>query len=485
MKKLRKLLDLDVDDNFGEEVVLDICDNSQRVAPGSMFIALNRNAENRKNHVVEAVARGAKYILQQGEKECFEERNGVLFFFVKNVRVQLACIASKFFESSFDNTVAITGTNGKSSTVDILRQIWIGSDADAASIGTLGVITKENQQKLPNNMTSPDCLELHRILHELCSKGVKNVAMEATSQGIEQHRVDAIKFDICAFTNFTQDHLDYHKTFENYWNAKARLFSELASKRSVFVINSDDPYSRKIHDIASDRGIKCLSYGYNANDAKILEVEKNESDQRIKISFFGKEFSFILPLHGAFQVHNSLCAFVISNLTGTDVGKILDEIQKLQPISGRLELVAKFKSSHMYIDYAHTPDALQNAILALKNHAKNRIITVFGCGGNRDQQKRALMGKVAENLSDVVIVTDDNPREEDPGQIRKMILEGCGRAIEIVDRKEAIEFAMSMLSAGDILLVAGKGHETYQQIEKNILEFSDKKIILDKLKAEK
>jgi UDP-N-acetylmuramoyl-L-alanyl-D-glutamate--2,6-diaminopimelate ligase len=479
MKNLQELLDFKIDPSVSAGIVLDLADNSKSVAPGAMFIALNRDEKNRKNHVEEAISRGAKYILLNGENNYVQLQNDVLFIFTKDVRRELAHAASRFFESRLDNVVAVTGTNGKSSTVDIARQIWIGLGVNAASIGTLGVITEKNREKLPNNMTSPDCLYLNKILCRLSGEGIKNVAMETSSQGIEQRRVDEIKFNVCAFTNFSQDHLDYHQTLENYWNAKARLFSELADGNSVFVVNSDDEYSEKIRDIARSRNIKSVSYGYNSNEIKILDVCPMESSQLVKISFFGKEWEFILPLQGTFQVYNSLCAAASCYATGTNVEKIMSGLEKLQPISGRLELAAKIKSAQIYIDYAHTPDALQNAILSLKNYAKNQIVTLFGCGGDRDRQKRVLMGQIAEKFSDVVIVTDDNPRNEDPSEIRKMVLKGCPHGIEIEDRKKAIEFAIKMLSDGDILLIAGKGHETYQQIGKELIEFSDRKVVLD------
>ncbi|MDR0580570.1 MAG: hypothetical protein LBG04_00420, partial [Holosporaceae bacterium] len=316
MKKLRELLE--VEHSYREEAVMDLCDDSRRAVPWCMFAALGKNAEDRKNHVDEAISRGAKYILQECENSHVTTENGVLFFFVKNVRAEWALIASKFFKSNFENIVAITGTNGKSSVLDILRQIWLKSGIKSASIGTLGVITAENCEKLPHNMTSPDCLELHKILCRLSESGIKNVAMEATSQGIEQHRVDAIKFAVCAFTNFTQDHLDYHQTFENYWNAKARLFAELASRESIFIVNDDDPYSKKIYAIARDRDIECQGYGYTSRDVKIIDVTAAELHQRVRISFYGKEVSFVLPLQGIFQVHNALCAASIAHVTGLD-----------------------------------------------------------------------------------------------------------------------------------------------------------------------
>ncbi|MDR2157718.1 MAG: UDP-N-acetylmuramoyl-L-alanyl-D-glutamate--2,6-diaminopimelate ligase [Holosporaceae bacterium] len=482
MKNLQELLSFKIDPSLGIMIVPALEDNSKLVTPDGMFIALNRNEENRKNHVQEAISRGAKYILQSGEQNCVHIQNDVLFISAKNVRAELAHAASRFFPHRFDKIAAIAGTNGKSSTADIIRQIWIGLNINAASIGTLGVITRESYEKLPHNMTSPDCLQLHKILRRLSEDGITNIAMETSSQGIEQRRVDEIQFNVCAFTNFSQDHLDYHLTLENYWNAKAKLFSELARENSVFVVNSDNKYSEKIHDIAKNRGIKCVDYGYNSNDVKILDVRPMESGQSAKISFFGKEFSFILPLQGEFQIYNSLCAAATCYFCGIDVEKILDELQKLHPICGRLEFITKFKLAQIYIDYAHTPDALQNAILSLRNYTKNQIITVFGCGGDRDKEKRILMGQIAEKFSDVIVVTDDNPRFEDPAKIRKMILEGCPSAIEIENRKKAIEFAIKMLSDGDVLLIAGKGHETYQQIGKELIDFSDKKIVLDACK---
>ncbi|MDR0678058.1 MAG: UDP-N-acetylmuramoyl-L-alanyl-D-glutamate--2,6-diaminopimelate ligase [Holosporaceae bacterium] len=481
MKKLQELLSFKIDHSLGKKVVSSICDNSKHTPPESMFIALGRDITNRKNHINEAISNGAKYILQDSEngENYFTIKDNILFLFAKNVRRELAHVASTFFRSNFEILVAVTGTNGKTSTVDILRQIWIESGISAASIGTLGVITREKCEKLPHNMTSPDCVELHRILHTLCESGIKNIAMETTSQAIDQHRIDEIRFNLCAFTNLSQDHLDYHKTFENYWNAKERLFSELADDNSIFVVNDDDKYSEKIYEIAQNRGIKCFSYGRSSNDIKIMDIIAKEYNQRVKISFFGKEISFVLPLQGAFQVYNSVCAAVTAHLLGLDLEKIIDHLPKLQSINGRLELIAQLGATSVYIDYAHTPDALKNALLALRNHAKKRIITVFGCGGNRDQQKRILMGEVAQKFSDFTIITDDNPRNEDPEQIRKMILQGCPEATEIGDRKEAIEFAINMSSDGDILLIAGKGHEIYQQKEGESLDFSDRKTILE------
>ncbi|MDR1551179.1 MAG: UDP-N-acetylmuramoyl-L-alanyl-D-glutamate--2,6-diaminopimelate ligase [Holosporaceae bacterium] len=482
MKKLRELFN--IEEEVGSKVVTDLCDDSRQVIQGNLFVVLGSCKENKRKHVEEAIARGAVAVLQEGGNEDhFEIQNDVVFFSTPNVRQKLAEVATKFFPCVFNHVVAVTGTNGKSSVVDILRQIWTEIGINAASIGTLGVAVAEGRSQLPNNMTTPDCIALHKILNKLSANGIKNIAMEATSQGIEQCRIDNISFDVCAFTNLTQDHLNYHKTFENYWNAKRRLFTELAAPQASFIVNFDDPCSQDIRAVASDRRIRCIDYGYGAADVKILEIEQRESNQRVKILFFGREFSFILPFQGTFQVYNSLCSAAIAYLTGTDYDRIIEVLEKLVPISGRLELVAQFRrSARVYVDYAHTPNALQNAILALRSHTKGRIVTVFGCGGNRDSLKRALMGEIAEKFSDVVIVTDDNPRDEDPCKIRKMILEGCPSAAEISDRRMSIEAAIDMLSDGDSLLVAGKGHETHQQVGNKLLSFSDKDIILEKLR---
>ncbi|MDR0677273.1 MAG: UDP-N-acetylmuramoyl-L-alanyl-D-glutamate--2,6-diaminopimelate ligase [Holosporaceae bacterium] len=479
MKTIKELFSFGIDSNFNDTEISDFSDNSKQIIPGCLFVALNRNVENRKEHIKEALAGGAKCILQRSNngKNYTKEKGGIIWRFSNNVRKELAYLASKFFDRKFSNVVAVTGTNGKTSTVDILRQIWLNAGISAASIGTLGVITENGQEELRNNLTSPDCLELNRILQRLTEKKIVNVAIETTSQGLDQHRVDEIEFSICAFTNFSQDHLDYHKTFENYWLAKSRLFSELATPKSVFVVNSDDAYSEKICEIANARGIKCVSYGYQSNDVKILKVDCRGRFREITVSFFGKEILMAFPLRGAFQIYNSLCAATIGYFSGLTLEQIIDGLKKLRPIDGRMELVASFGSANVYIDYAHTPDALRTAILSTRDQTLDRVIVVFGCGGNRDQKKRKIMGEIAANFADEVIVTDDNPREEDPKLIRKMILEGCPRAIEIASRKEAIKTAIGILGKGDTLLVAGKGHESYQLVGKESMKFSDREVI--------
>lgn len=484
-------------EKFANALVYDVCDDSRKVSEGSLFVAIGGNSTDGKKYIEDAISKGAKYIVLETDNHQYTEKyNDVLFIPVDNARHELAHISSRFFESNLEDVIAVTGTNGKSSTVDIIRQIWARNNRKAISVGTLGIVDKDGiRKKLSGTLTSPNPIELHKILHsfsnysyDLNSSYDKNnseklsVAIEASSHGIDQHRLDCLPFSVCAFTNFTQDHLDYHKTMDNYWHAKERLFSELASSNTKFVVNADDTKSEKIAEIARARSIRCIEYGYEAKDIKIIDVIAKQSHQKIHASFFGKDISFALPLFGKFQVFNSLCAAASCYLSGIQLEKIIDALEHLNPINGRLEQVALINNEkRIYVDYAHTPDALKNAILSLREHNPKRIITVFGCGGERDHQKRPIMGKVAQKFSDIVIVTDDNPRGENPEEIRKMIIEGCPNGIEVDKRQNAIEYAIDILQDGDSLLIAGKGHEDYQQIGKEFFHFSDKEVILNKV----
>lgn len=478
MKKLGDLIFCSK--NYQNLKVTDVVDDSRKAIQGSMFVALDGNAVNGKNYIKNAIDNGAKFIVTNGESEKIETEDEIVFISVKNSRKELASICSKFWNNDFDNLIAVTGTNGKSSTVDIVRQVWINSGINSASIGTLGIISKNF--KISGSLTSPGAVALGHIFEKLHEEKIKNVVMEASSHGLDQHRLDCIKFSVCAFTNFTQDHLDYHKTFENYWKAKERLFSELANENTTFVINSDDAMSEKIKCIAKDRHIKCVDFGKNSKDIKLISSEEAGQYQKVKISFFDKPMEFNLSLAGDFQIYNTLCSMGICYFTGIDPEKICESFEKLNPISGRLELVGEKDGASIYTDYAHTPDALKNALLSLRKHTKKRLVLVFGCGGDRDKDKRHIMGQIVNEFADLSIVTDDNPRNENPIEIRKMILDGCPNATEIGDRKEAIKSAISCLKNGDVLLVAGKGHEDYQILASGKIHFSDKEIILGEIK---
>ncbi|MDR3180204.1 MAG: UDP-N-acetylmuramoyl-L-alanyl-D-glutamate--2,6-diaminopimelate ligase [Holosporaceae bacterium] len=484
MKKISEIVSFELPEQMRNLEVSDICNDSRKAVPKSLFVAIEGKLDSGKKYINDAIANGAKYVVLGGEKNHALLENGVMFLHVADPRAELSHLASRFFPGDLGDVVAVTGTNGKTSTVDMVRQIWAKNGYEAASLGTLGVITAGGCEKLCDNMTSPDPICLHKFLQKLSKKCVANIALEASSHGIYQRRLDNIDFRVCAFTNLSQDHLDYHGTLENYWLAKERLFSEIAGPNAVFVVNADDVYAKKIQEIAAARKIKCISYGYRSNDVKIISVAAQDDHLKIKSLFLGRELGFSLPLYGAFQAHNSLCAAIMCHVTGISVDNVVQALEQLKPIDGRLELVREINGIKIFLDYAHTPDALQNAILAVRSHTKNRVIVVFGCGGNRDQQKRQLMGEIAEQFSDLVFVTDDNPRNENPAEIRRMIMEGfrTPKGLDVSGgRRDAIEIALDAAMPGDSVLVAGKGHETHQQLAHDVIYFSDRAVILNKV----
>lgn len=461
--------------------ISDISDDSRKVSSGSMFIAIPGNNCNGERYIPDAIANGAKVILLQGEKNhnLIEKYEDVVFLFVPDIRGSMADVADNFFESSFDNITTVTGTNGKSSTVDIFRQIMNNLGVPTASIGTLGVISKHYKEKFEKHLTSPGSIELHKILHDLTGK-VRDVVMEASSHGIKQRRISGIKFSVCGFTNFSEDHLDYHKTMDDYWKAKLLLFSSLAPQTAKFVVNADCEKSKDIEKIASSRKIQSLSYGRNGQDFRLLNIEPCGTNQLVTFENSGRLCCYDLPLVGEFQVYNSLCAIGMCCCCGAPMGDIVEVMSQIQAIPGRLELVATSNGNNIFVDYAHTPMALQSAILSLKKSGP--VAVVFGCGGDRDKQKRKIMGQIAQKYADTVIVTDDNPRNENPAEIRNDVMEGCPKAIEIADRSEAIHYAIDKIQPGYSLLVAGKGHEDYQIIGNQTTHFSDKEVILEYMK---
>lgn len=487
MKKLSELFCPYVfDPEYASAEISDVTDDSRCVTPGSMFIAVPGNACSGEMYVQEAVKKGAKVILLQKEKngKLSEQCDGVIFLFTDDVRAEMPRAAGNFFESSFDNMAAVTGTNGKSSTADIFRQLMNLLNIPTASIGTLGVIAEGYTQRSEKHLTSPGSIELNKILHDLTGK-VRSVVMEASSHGIEQRRMANLNFTVCGFTNFSEEHLDYHETMENYWHAKSLLFSELAPGTAKFVVNADCEKSEEIEKIAAARGIQCFSYGLNGRSFKIMDMVPSGTHQYVLFRYNERVYLYDLPLMGEFQVYNSLCALAMCHCCGAEVSDLVKIMPKLQPISGRLELVASINgtgknASNIFVDYAHTPAALQSAVSALKQTGS--VSAVFGCGGDREKQKRGIMGRIAQESADYVVVTDDNPRTEDPAEIRKSIMKECPKAKEIADRAEAICYAIDNLQPGCSLLIAGKGHEDYQIIGDKTIHFSDKEVVLEHIK---
>jgi len=387
-----------------------------------------------------------------------------------------AKMASKYFAPYPETVVAVTGTNGKTSTVEMTRQIWRMLGARSASIGTLGVTTSDDQVK--TGLTTPDIVTFLSNMAGLKRMGISHVAYEASSHGLDQYRAEGVPLAAAAFTNFSRDHLDYHPSMDSYFEAKMRLFDEVIEPGRTAVVWTDDPKSAEVIKRAKRRGLDILTVGREGETIRLVEQVPTPLGQTLQIEHGGKPYQIALPLIGAYQASNVLTAAALVLATGGNWRDIFSAMGRVSPVRGRLErAVISRAGAPVYVDYAHTPDALEAAIQALKPHVEGKLITVFGAGGDRDQGKRGPMGEVAARLSDVVIVTDDNPRSEDPAKIRADVLAGARAvdlgAIEVAGRREAIAHALEMAGAGDIILLAGKGHETGQIIGDRVLPFDD------------
>ncbi|MFO0201565.1 MAG: UDP-N-acetylmuramoyl-L-alanyl-D-glutamate--2,6-diaminopimelate ligase, partial [Alphaproteobacteria bacterium] len=402
---------------------------------------------------------------------------GIAHVVVANPRNACALAASAFYPRRPQTIVAVTGTNGKSSTVDFLRQIWPGAGTRAASLGTLGAIGPSGVVDLGH--TTPDPAAVHATLTALGDDGVTHAAMEASSHGLEQHRVDGLTFDAAAFTNLTQDHLDYHVDMASYRDAKLKLWA-LVKDGGAAIVNADAAEGAAFEAGAKKRGLDVILCGWRAprdHALKIVEIQPRPNAQSMTLAWNGKEYDVELALIGEFQALNAVCAATLALATGETPEAVFAGMAKLKPVKGRMEHVGQSKSGgHVFVDYAHTPDGLDVLLRAARPHAPGRIICVFGCGGDRDAGKRPKMGAIAARHADVVIVTDDNPRSEEPASIRAQILAATPGAIEIGDRAQAIREAVAMLKAGDALMIAGKGHEAGQIIKGVTHPFSDQDV---------
>jgi UDP-N-acetylmuramoyl-L-alanyl-D-glutamate--2,6-diaminopimelate ligase len=376
--------------------------------------------------------------------------------------------------------VAVTGTNGKTSVASFVRQFWQAAGVKAASLGTLGIETADGIT--PGSLTTPDALTLHRDLHMLKQQGIDHVALEASSHGLDQRRLDGMRFKAVAFTNLNRDHLDYHETMEAYAEAKLRLFRNLAADGAAAVVNADDPEGMPFLFAALDRGLSPMTIGREGAWLEIGSIANEGYGQRVKGKLVGEPVDFLLPLTGEFQVYNAITALGLAIATGVVKEKALEAIEQLKGARGRLELVAEHNGAAIFVDYSHKPVALESALASLRPYAKGKLRLVFGAGGDRDKGKRPMMGEVAGRMADDVIVTDDNPRTEDAATIRGEIIAAVPSAREIGDRREAIGSAIRSLQSGDVLLVAGKGHEDYQIIGTEKHHFSDHEVIAEALR---
>jgi UDP-N-acetylmuramoyl-L-alanyl-D-glutamate--2,6-diaminopimelate ligase len=454
----------------GEDaVVTGFAIDHRKVAPGTIFGAFAGARFNGEDFIADAVKSGAVAIVARPEARV----EGAVHIADANPREKFARLAAKFFAPFPETAVAVTGTNGKTSTVEMTRQLWRMRGFHAASIGTLGVTTADDT--VSTGLTTPDIVTFLSNVAGLAREGVSHVAFEASSHGLSQYRTEGLPVKAAAFTNLSRDHLDYHGDMETYFHAKMRLFADVLDiDGGTAVVWADDPNSPRIEDLARQRGNKLVTVGEHGKTLRLVDREPTLLGQGLVIEAEGQTFKVNLPLIGAYQAANALVAAGLVIATGGSVAQTLSDLSRLQPVRGRLERAVITKvGAPVYVDYAHTPDALEAAIAALKPHTKGRLIIVFGAGGDRDTGKRAPMGQAATAGADVVIVTDDNPRSEDAAAIRAQVLEGAPGAIEIGGRREAIRAAIDMAGSEDIVLVAGKGHEQGQIVGDMVLPFDD------------
>ncbi|MCR9193617.1 MAG: UDP-N-acetylmuramoyl-L-alanyl-D-glutamate--2,6-diaminopimelate ligase [Hyphomonas sp.] len=457
----------------GEVPITGLTADSRQVRPGFVFAAMQGVVTDGRKFISGAIDSGAVAVLG----EDLPPIDGAVAVSVENARLALADASARFYPQQPQTIVAVTGTNGKSSTVDFLRQIWDRANLRAASMGTLGAIGPNGHIDLGH--TTPDPVAIHATLQSLAQDGVSHVAMEASSHGLAQYRLDAVNLAGVAFTNLTQDHLDYHETMDEYRAAKTRLFSELAPKGCPAVVNADSDQRLFFEEAGRSAGLDIVSVGWRGADLKIEELMPKATGQRLFLDWRGEKAAIDLPLIGEFQALNALTAAGLALAGGVDLQAVADGMAKLKPVKGRLEYVGETDAgAGIFVDYAHTPAGLDVLIRAARPHTAGRLIVVFGCGGDRDRGKRPLMGEVAAKHADLVIVTDDNPRSEDPAFIRSEVLAGVPDGLEIGDRGDAIRQAIRDLRKGDTLLIAGKGHETGQIIGDTVVPFSDQETAL-------
>ena len=450
--------------------------DSRLVKPGHLFAALPGVNVHGVEFVPYALRMDAGAVLTdiEGAPAANEALEGtdIPLIVVEDARQALAYAAALWFETQPEVVVATTGTNGKTSVANFLQQIWTLMGMDAMALGTMGVSGAYTQAL---NHTTPEPITLHRLLRDGAKAGVTHAAMEASSHGLAQRRLDGVRLTAAAFTNFTQDHLDYHETFEEYFGAKAGLFSRVLPEGAQAVINLDDPRGAEMASLAEDRGATLLTVGKNERaDLRIHGQRFDATGQELNFSWGALRQTVRLDLIGGFQAENIVVAAGLAIASGGDPQDVFRVLPELQTVRGRMALAAtRANGAAVFVDYAHTPDAVETALKALRPHVMGKIVIVLGAGGDRDPGKRILMGQAAAAHGDVVFVTDDNPRSEEPSAIRAMVIEGCREAVEVGDRAEAILRGVDALSAGDALLIAGKGHETGQTVGDDVLPFDD------------
>ena len=448
--------------DFDISEITGLTQDSRAVKDGYLFAAFAGERVDGRDFIDQAIANGARYILAPLGTAV---PDGAVLVAVENPRHVFAKLVAEFYVDQPARIVAVTGTNGKTSVVNFVEQIWTALGVRSASLGTLS-----------GKMTTADPVSLHVQLAALDKDGVTHLAMEASSHGLDQYRLDGVNVQAAGFTNLSRDHLDYHKTMDAYLMAKSRLFSDVIGDDGVAVLNADVAEYQALVKVSKGR---VVSYGEAGDSLSLMSVKPLAQGQEIELKYKNDAYRIKLNLVGRFQVMNVLCALgLVLSEDGIDVDKAINALSDLHGVAGRLQHVAGHPAgAGVYVDYAHTPDALETVLKTLRPHVSGRLLCVFGCGGDRDAGKRSQMGAIAGKLADDVIITDDNPRSEDPALIRSAILDGardlCPDVLEIGDRREAIGYAVSQLGAGDVLLVAGKGHEQGQIFATHVDAFDD------------
>ena len=454
--------------NEDETQITGFAIDHRKVARGAVFGAFRGARFNGEDFIADAVASGAAAVVARPEATV----EGAAHIKADEPRARFARLAARFYGPFPEYTVAVTGTNGKTSTVELVRQLWRFAGYNAASIGTLGVTTSEGQ--VSTGLTTPDIVTFLSNMAGLQREGVTHAAFEASSHGLSQYRTEGLPVAAAAFTNLSRDHLDYHGTMDAYFEAKMRLFQEVVGDGGAAVIWADDHRSAQVARIAQERGLHIISVGRHGDTLRLREQTPTHLGQMLKIEAGGDVHTVNLPLIGAYQAANALVAAGLAIALGADVRSTLANLQRVVPVRGRLERVALSKAGvPIYVDYAHTPDAIAAACEALRPHTDARLHLVFGAGGDRDPGKRGPMGAIAREKADELYVTDDNPRGEDPATIRAAILAETGPAQEFADRREAIRAAIVSAATGDVVLIAGKGHEQGQIVGDRVLPFDD------------
>ena len=446
-------------------------DNSNKVEKDFIFFALSGLNTHGEKYIDQAIKNGARYIIVDQNSKIEIKQDNVGIIKIENPRKFLSKILSLYHTEKPEHIVAVTGTNGKTSVVNFYQQICYLLNFKSASIGTLGIIDSDNQFKSKDgpNLTSPSPTELHKILKTLHEKKFTHVAIEASSHGIYQHRIDYLNFKAVGFTNFSQDHLDYHTTLQKYFNAKLQIFNEVLESDKYAVLNTDISEFDILNQTCKNRNIKVIEYGKKAKDLEIL----CSTDGEWKVKVFGKKYLLNSKIKGEFQLYNILCSIGLATACELPIDNVMNIVSKIKAAKGRLELARNYNGAEIYIDYAHTPDSLKTVLHTLRKSCKGELHVLFGCGGQRDTSKRRVMGSIANDLADHIIITDDNPREENASLIRQQFSKFCPKGYEIEGRANAIKYAINNLKNNDVLVIAGKGHENYQIIGKDKIHLSD------------